>query len=87
MRKSSIAVIIGLTTLFGSNPDLKMKELINVEIGKENDNVIKIEIMGIMIRINGGIKLSLMKKISRKNAKNPIIIAVTAERDIVAKMF
>ena len=44
-----MAVIIGLTMLFGSKPRLNAKKFRRVEQGIETDNVSKIEIIGITI--------------------------------------
>ena len=54
VKKSSIAVIIGFTILFGSNPYLKAKWFNNVEQGMDIIKVIKIVINGIRIRISIG---------------------------------
>lgn len=44
-----MAVIIGLTMLFGSKPRLNAKKFKAVEQGIETDNVKRIEIIGITI--------------------------------------
>ena len=87
VRKSSIAVIIGLTTLFGSKPDLKAKWFMIVETGNDIDKVRNIEIKGIIRSVNGGMSRRFSRKKSSDKANIPIMIAVINDSEKVAKIF